>query len=111
MVLVPAPEPLGENAAVLDVDVEFTEKLLADEAPFNVQANVNGKLAADEPLAVKFKLPVSPTDDPVAAGVCDEQVGGVFFTTVQVCVAVLDPLLTVATSVLLPVLRAEDKIA
>jgi hypothetical protein len=38
----------------------------------------------------------------VAAGVCDEQVGGVFFTTVHVCVVELEPLLMVATSVLLP---------
>lgn len=53
-------------------------------------------------------MPVLPTTEPVAAGVCEEQVGGVFLTTVHVCEADVVPLLTVATSVLLPVFRSDE---
>ena len=84
MVLVPAPEPFGEKVATLVVPLVLTEKLLAADWPFNVQAKVKGRLALEAPLAVRFKLPVKPTVAPVAAGVCDEHVGGVFLTTVQV---------------------------
>jgi hypothetical protein len=84
MVFEPAPLPLGENVATLLLPDELIEKLLAADCPFKVQSKVNGRLAADDPLAVRFKLPVRPTVAPVALGVCDAQVGGVFFTTVQV---------------------------
>lgn len=47
---------------------------------------------------------------PADAGICEPQVGGEFFTTVQVRVAVEEPLVTVATRVLLPVLSEELKV-
>ena len=44
---------------------------------------------------------------PAEAGICEPQVGGEFLTTVHVRVAVDDPLVMVATSVLLPALSDE----
>jgi hypothetical protein len=85
------------------------EKFEALVRPLSVQANVNGKLAAELAFAVRVRLPLIPTTLPVAAGDCEAHVGGVFFTTVHVCVAELDPLLTVATSVLLPEFNCDDK--
>jgi hypothetical protein len=55
-------------------------------------------------------FPVTPTVAPVAAGVCEAQVGGEFFTTVQVCVTELEPFPTVATSVLLPEFKPDEAI-
>lgn len=80
----PAPLPFGEKAATLVFPVELTLKLLAESEPFNVHANVRASVLASLPFAVKFRLPVKPTLEPVAAGVCEAQVGGVFLTTVQV---------------------------
>lgn len=44
---------------------------------------------------------------PAEAGICEPQVGGEFLTTVHVRVAVDDPFVTVATSVLFPVFSDE----
>lgn len=55
--------------------------------------HVSGKLAAEDPLAVRPKVLPTPTDAPVAAGDCDEQTGGVFLITVHDFDVVLVPLL------------------
>jgi hypothetical protein len=78
--------------------------------PLSVQANVSGSELASVALAVRASVPVTPTTPPVAAGICDAHTGGVFLTTVHVCVTVLEPLLTEATKVLLPVLKLEEAI-
>jgi hypothetical protein len=48
---------------------------------------------------------------PAAAGVCDEQVGGVFLTTVHDFVAVLVPFEYVTDNALSPALSEDDAIA
>lgn len=85
-------------------------KLLGELAPLSVQANVRLSEFASPPLAVRLILLETPTEAPMAAGVCEAQVGGEFFTTVHVCVTELEPLPTVATRVLLPEFKAEDAI-
>lgn len=84
MVLVPALPPLGEYVATLELEVELIEKLEAAAEPFKVQSKVKSSELASEPLAVRLIDPVVPTVEPVAAGDCELQVGGVFLTTVQV---------------------------
>lgn len=93
---------------MLEVEVSVIEKLLGEAEPFSVHAKVRLSEFASAPLAVRLMLPVVPTVVPVDAGACDEHVGGLFLTTVQVYEVELDPLLAVATSTLLPVLRAPE---
>jgi hypothetical protein len=111
IVSLPAFAPLGANAATLWLPEPLTVKFDGLASPLSVQANVKGKLAAELPFAVRLIDPLIPTTPPVAAGDCDAHVGGVFFTTVHVCVALLEPLLVVATRVLLPEFSCDDKIA
>jgi hypothetical protein len=59
-------------------------------------------------LAVKLSEAESATVAPVAAGLCDEHTGGVFFFTVQVRLTVLVPLVSVATNVLFPLFKSDD---
>lgn len=78
-------------------------------APFNFQANVSGKPEADAPFAVRLIEPVIPMTEPVAAGDCESQVGGVLRITVQVRVAVVAPLLAVTVKLLFPGFNADDR--
>lgn len=77
--------------------------------PFTVQEKVSGFEFALAPVAVKLSEFGKATELPVAAGVCEAQVGGVFLFTVQVRVAVLVPFESVATNVLAPAFKADDK--
>jgi hypothetical protein len=70
--------------------------------PLSDHAKVRGKLAEDEPFAVRLTEPVVPRLTALAAGDCEAQVGGTLRTTVQLLVAVLEPLLAVTVNVLLP---------
>ena len=95
--------------AILCGAVPAIEKFVAVAAvPLSAQVNVSGRLAADEPVAVKLIEPLAPINAPLAAGDCDAQVGGTFRTTVHDWLAVLDPLLAETVSVLLPGFNDED---
>lgn len=86
-----------------------TEKFVfVDETPFKYHEKLSGSELASVPITVRLILPLIPTKAPVAAGDNDAQTGGVFLFTVHDFVAELDPLLAVATSVLLPILKSEE---
>lgn len=80
----PTIDAEGAKAATLCVPLPETVKLEADAAPLSVQAKLRASELASLPLAVRLIEPDAPTTLPVAAGNCDEQVGGVFLTTVHV---------------------------
>lgn len=104
--LVPTNPPAGEKAEILCKAVLLVLKLVAEALfPFNFQANDKLSPFTSVPFAVKLILPLTPTIAPVAAGVMDEHTGGIFLSTAHVCVAELEPLLTVATRVFAPVLN------
>lgn len=80
-------------------------------APPIFHPNVKASESASDPFAVKLMEDVRATEFPTATGVCEAQVGAVFFVTVHERVTVLVPLVTVANKVLLPAFKVEDKIS
>lgn len=85
IVFEPAKPPAGLKVATLCAAELAIEKFVAvDGTPFNDQENVRLSLLASVALAVKLRLPLTPMVDPLAAGDCEAQAGGVFLFTVQV---------------------------
>ena len=76
--------------------------------PFTVQLKVTGSDSASLAFAVKPYEFGKATVLPVALGVCEAHVGGVFLLIVQVRVAVLVPLDNVATNVFAPEVRDDE---
>lgn len=110
MVSLPTKAPFGVKVAVLVLPELLTlrfEPLAATELICQVNESVSPFTSA--PVAAKVCEPLTLIIVPAAAGVCDAHVGGVFLYTVHVFDVVLRPLLTVATKVLLPVLKLDDK--
>jgi hypothetical protein len=88
------------------------EKFVAVAAvPLSAQVYVKGRLADDEPLAVKLIEPVAPIKVPVAAGVCDAHVGGILRITVHDFVAVLEPFEALTVRLLLPGFKLDERTA
>lgn len=81
------------------------------DCPLSVQENVNASFSASLALATSVSEFGRATAAPVAAGVCDAQTGGVFFTTVKVFVVVLVAFETVATKVLEACVSCDERMA
>lgn len=74
-----------------------------------VQAKVKESLSTSPPPAFRFKEADKATLAPAAGGFCEAQVGGVFLYTFQVRVVVLVPFVIVASKVLAPAVKADDR--
>lgn len=73
-----------------------------------VHKKVRASESASAAFAVNVKVPAAFNVLPVAAGVCEEQVGAEFFVTVHVFVTVLTLFESVATRVFAPVFNWEE---
>lgn len=106
----PKYETVGAKVFTLLLAVLVTLYILpAGTAPPKVQAKVIGLPPASVAFAVKASVEPTATLEPLAAGFCEEQTGGVFFVTVQVRLTVLVPFVEEATSVLAPTLRSDER--
>jgi hypothetical protein len=109
-VLLPTNDAFGAKTAWLFPPEFVTVKNAPFTAvPLLAHEYVNGKLFGSLPFAANVKVEPTLSEFPVAAGVCEEQVGGEFFTTVHDLESELVPFVTVAVSVLLPVDKLDER--
>jgi hypothetical protein len=103
----PAWATVGLNIAceVFPKTIAFSSGELA--VPLSFQVKLTGSASGSIAIVVSATLPPIPADVFVL-GSCEAQLGGAFLVTVQVCSAVVLPSETVATSVLLPVVKLDE---